>query len=73
MLGAALFLSGALALLVWRGTCREPVLFWFGITALGASTSAFLLLWPPQVAHGGINCCSSPCSTSISRHCSCFA
>ncbi len=54
MLGAALFLSGALALLVWRGTCREPVLFWFGITALGASASAFLLLWPPQVAHGGI-------------------
>lgn len=50
MFCAALLVAGMLALSVWlgeRGERREPVILWFGITALAWAVSAFLMVWPP--------------------------
>ncbi len=46
----ALLVSGLVALFFWRGEGRDPVLFWFGVTALCWSFSALLLLWPPSAS-----------------------
>ena len=54
MFGAALLVAGLLALAVWwgeRGQRGEPVILWFGVTALAWAVSAYLLLWPPGVAN----------------------
>lgn len=49
MFGAALLVAGLLALSVWWAERREPVILWFGVTALAWAVSAYLLVWPPSV------------------------
>lgn len=49
MFGAALLVAGLLALSVWLDERREPVILWFGVTALAWALSAYLLVWPPSV------------------------
>lgn len=51
MFGAALLVAGLLALSVWWAERNAPVLLWFGVTALAWALSAYLLVWPPSVAH----------------------
>jgi len=46
----ALLVSGLVALFFWRGEGRDPVPFWFGVTALSWTLSAWLLLWPPATS-----------------------
>ncbi|MEW5880033.1 MAG: ATP-binding protein, partial [Pseudomonadota bacterium] len=47
----ALLVSGLVALSFWRGEGRDPVPFWFGVTALSWTLSAWLLLWPPATSN----------------------
>ena len=49
MFGAALLVAGLLALSVWWAERGDPVLLWFGMTALAWAASAYLLVWPPHV------------------------
>lgn len=48
MFGAALLVAGMLALSVWWVERGDPVLLWFGMTALAWAASAYLLVWPPH-------------------------
>ena len=47
--GATMLLAGLLALLVWHGERRNPVMFWFGMVALSWSLCTYLMIWPPHV------------------------
>lgn len=49
MFGAVLLVAGLLALSVWLDERSEPVILWFGVTALAWALSAYLLVWPPSV------------------------
>ncbi|HUX25344.1 MAG TPA: sensor histidine kinase [Burkholderiales bacterium] len=48
MFGAALLVAGLLAFSVWGVERSDPVLLWFGLTALAWAASAYLLVWPPH-------------------------
>jgi len=49
MFGAALLVAGLLALSVWWVERNEPILLWFGATALAWAASVYLLVWTPRV------------------------
>lgn len=51
IIGALLLLAGVLALLLWRADRKDPVLFWFGVTALASSVWSYHQLWPPVIAN----------------------
>jgi len=51
IVGSLLLLAGVLALLLWRADRRDPVLFWFGMTALASSVWSVHQLWPPDIAN----------------------
>lgn len=50
ILGSLLLLAGVLALLLWRADRKDPVLLWFGLTALASSVWSYQQLWPPDIA-----------------------
>lgn len=50
ILGSLLLLAGVLAVLLWRADRKDPVLLWFGLTALAASIWSYQQLWPPDIA-----------------------
>ncbi|HWI13840.1 MAG TPA: hypothetical protein VNT02_06280, partial [Burkholderiales bacterium] len=54
IVGALLLLAGVLALLLWRADRKDPVLFWFGMTALASSVWSGHQLWSPDIAHSAL-------------------
>lgn len=50
ILGALLMLAAVLAVLLWRADRKDPVLFWFGMTAIAGSVWSWQQLWSPPIA-----------------------
>ena len=49
VVGSLLLLAGLLALLLWRADRKDPVLFWFAVTALASSVWSYQQLWPVEI------------------------